>query len=67
LGYYGDYKQLKKGLYELRLCFGSGYRIYFTEEMGKIIILLLGGDKTTQARDIKKAEKYLALLKTGRK
>jgi putative addiction module killer protein len=49
LGHYGDYKQLKQGLYELRLFFGPGYRVYFTEQSGEIIILLLGGHKATQA------------------
>jgi len=62
LGHYGDCKRLTKDLLELRLFFGSGYRVYFTEHGDEIIILLLGGNKKTQSRDITKAEKYLAII-----
>lgn len=58
LGNMGDCKALKNGVFELRLDFGSGYRIYFGEENHKIIVLLCGGDKSTQEKDIKKAVKY---------
>ena len=43
LGNYGDYKPIGDGIYELRLVFGSGYRIYFIEDGDAIVILLLGG------------------------
>jgi len=46
------------GLYELRLVFGPGYRVYFGELRGKVILLLTGGDKPTQKRDIKMAKYY---------
>jgi putative addiction module killer protein len=57
-GYEGDCKSVGKGVYELRLMFGAGYRIYYGKFGETIIILLLGGDKGTQLRDIKKAQAY---------
>ena len=59
LGNYGDYKSLSDGVYELRLAFGAGYRIYFAEQDDVIVILLCGGDKSTQEKDIKTAKMYL--------
>lgn len=58
LGNFGDHKYIADGVYELRLSFGSGYRIYYGIEDEHIIILLCGGDKVTQKKDIKKAIKY---------
>ena len=58
LGNYGDYKSLGDGIYELRLAFGSGYRVYFAEEGDVTILLLVGGDKSSQSKDIKKAREY---------
>jgi putative addiction module killer protein len=55
-GAYGDYKNVGDKIYELRFFFGSGYRIYFIEENKKIILLLNGGDKISQTKDIKKAK-----------
>ncbi len=43
---------------ELRIDFGPGYRVYFAEDGPVIVLLLIGGDKSTQARDIKTAKKY---------
>ena len=57
-GNLGDYKKIDNDISELRFKFGSGYRIYFTESNDIIIILLCGGDKSTQEKDIKKAKKY---------
>ncbi len=57
-GNYGDYKPVGDGVLELRLFFGPGYRVYFGEEAGNIIILLIGGDKDSQDKDIKKAKGY---------
>ncbi len=51
----GDHRHVGEGVFELRLQFGSGYRIYYGEDGPVIVILLLGGDKSTQSRDIKKA------------
>lgn len=61
-GHMGDWKFIAPGLKEMRLFFGGGYRIYYTEQAGKLIILLCAGDKKTQSKDIAKAKKYLAAL-----
>lgn len=57
-GNYGDYKSLKDGVFELRLDFGPGYRVYFGEDRDTIVVLLCGGDKSSQARDIERAKAY---------
>ena len=56
-GNYGDHKRFH-GIIELRLDFGKGYRIYCGEDGSKIIILLAGGDKASQDKDIKEAVEY---------
>lgn len=53
----GDVAPVGEGVSELRLHFGSGWRVYYTERNGKIIILLAGGNKSTQTHDIKLALK----------
>lgn len=58
LGNYGDCKVIGDGIKELRFDFGPGYRIYFGEDGEKIIILLLGGDKSNQSKDIQQAKEY---------
>ncbi len=57
-GNYGDYKSLKDGVFELRLDFGPGYRVYFGEDGDTVVVLLCGGDKSGQARDIDRAKAY---------
>lgn len=58
-GKYGDYKDLGDSIYELKLNFGPGYRIYFGEYIDtRIVLILSGGDKSSQSRDIKKAKEY---------
>lgn len=57
-GNYGDCAPLGEGVSELRLFFGPGYRVYFGEEGEHIVILLCGGDKSTQERDIEAAKAY---------
>ena len=57
LGNLGDYKSLTGGVYELRIKIGPGYRIYFSKRGNMIVLLLNGGDKSTQSRDIDKAKK----------
>jgi putative addiction module killer protein len=58
-GNFGDSKQLSDSLFELRFFFGSGIRIYYTIKEGKIVLLLVGGDKSSQQKDIDKAEVLL--------
>lgn len=54
-GQFGDHKSLSDGVFELRLFFGPGYRVYFGEHRRKIVLLLTGGDKSTQTKDIRQA------------
>ena len=53
---------LGDGVYELKLHCGSGYRVYFAEYDNIIVILLCGGDKSTQSKDIEIAKTYLKEL-----
>jgi putative addiction module killer protein len=55
-GNYGDTKYLGDGINELRIDFGPGYRVYYTQIRQAIVILLCGGDKSTQSSDLKKAK-----------
>ena len=57
-GNLGDCKFIEDGVYELRVDTASGYRIYFGQVGNRIILLLCGGDKSSQKRDIKIAQKY---------
>lgn len=50
-----DAKQVGQGVWELRLMFGPGYRIYYLHDGPRVILLLCGGDKATQQRDIERA------------
>ena len=60
LGNFGDSKPIKNGngICELRIDYGPGYRIYFGTKNMCIIVLLIGGDKSSQNRDIAKAKQY---------
>lgn len=62
-GNFGDAKQIATNLFELRFFFGSGYRIYYTIRDNKIVLLLCGGDKSTQSKDIAKAKRLLSQLR----
>ena len=57
LGNPGDVRSVGKGVSELRIHYGPGYRVYFTRRDGALVILLAGGDKQTQARDILLAQR----------
>jgi putative addiction module killer protein len=61
-GHFGDCKPVGEGVRELKIDSAKGYRIYFNEKDGKIIILLIGGDKSTQQKDIEKAKEILKKL-----
>ncbi len=54
----GDYKSIGSGLYELRIKFGAGYRVYFAFNGLQIVLLLCGGTKKTQQADIEAARTY---------
>lgn len=56
LGNFGEHRDLGDNVSELKFTFGPGYRIYYTVRNGEIIILLAGGDKSTQSADIAKAK-----------
>ena len=56
-GNFGDVRSLGGGLMEMRVDYGPGYRVYFIRRGDAVVILLCGGDKRTQARDIEKARK----------
>ena len=57
-GNFGDSKSIGGGIQELRVDFGPGYRVYFAEDGPVIVLLLIGGDKSTQTKDIETARKY---------
>ena len=57
-GNYGDCEPVGEGVSELRMFFGSGYRIYFGEQGNDIVVLLSGGDKGSQSNDIQQAKVY---------
>ena len=58
LGNFGDARSVGEGVQELRIPFGPGFRVYFGREGDRVVILLCGGDKSTQARDIERAQNY---------
>ena len=51
----GQHRNLADGVSELKIDFGPGYRVYYTERGGELVVLLAGGDKSTQQQDIKSA------------
>jgi putative addiction module killer protein len=65
-GNLGDSKSLGGELYELRIHFGPGYRVYFGRDGKTLVLLLCGGDKGSQKEDIGKARQYWADYKGGR-
>ena len=63
-GLLGDFKAIGDGVIELRVDFGAGWRLYYTQIGAQIVILLVGGSKRTQKKDIKRAKALAALLKS---
>ena len=57
-GNYGDCEPVGEGIYELRMFFGSGYRVYFGEQGSNLVVILCAGDKSSQSRDIEQAKTY---------
>jgi putative addiction module killer protein len=57
-GNLGDCKPVGQGVLEIRIDIGPGYRVYFGEDGPVVILLLIGGDKSTQDKDIKTAKRY---------
>jgi putative addiction module killer protein len=55
-GNFGDSKPVGESVFELRIDYGPGFRVYFTRQGQKIIILLCGGNKSTQSKDIESAK-----------
>ena len=64
--HFGDCMPVGNGINELKINYAKGYRIYFKETNGKIIILLIGGDKSTQSKDIEKAKEIWNKLKNSK-
>ncbi len=64
-GNLGDWAPVGGEVSEMRVHFGPGYRLYFTRRGGVLIVMLAGGDKSTQSRDIKRAQRIVAELGAG--
>ena len=56
LGNFGDHRNLGGGVFELRIDFGPGYRVYYGRNGNDLVVLLAGGTKTRQSRDIERAK-----------
>jgi putative addiction module killer protein len=65
LGNFGDVKPLGAGVSELRIDYGPGYRVYFTQIGSLLVLLLVGGTKKTQNEDIAKAKKLSREAQSG--
>lgn len=65
-GNFGDYKSLGDGINEMRIDTGKGYRVYFAQQDKIVYLLLSGGDKSTQSRDIRAAKKMWEVIKKER-
>ncbi|MBD2020621.1 type II toxin-antitoxin system RelE/ParE family toxin [Leptolyngbya sp. FACHB-36] len=63
LGNFGDYRSVGDGIFELRIDYGPGYRVYFAQVGMLILLLLCGGDKSTQNQDIIQVKQFWADFK----
>ena len=63
MGHFGDVAPVGEGVSELRIFYGKGYRVYFVQQGSVVVILLSGGDKSTQSSDIKQAKQIAEQLK----
>ena len=57
LGNFGDVQPVGESVSELRIFYGPGYRVYFTKQSSVVVVLLVGGDKSSQSKDIERAKK----------
>jgi putative addiction module killer protein len=62
LGNFSDSKSVGAGVIEMRLFFGPGYRLYYTKRQNRIVILLIGGDKSSQPQDIENAKQLVRAI-----
>lgn len=67
LGNLGDHRSVGEGVSELKIDFGPGYRVYLGFDGDTVIVLLIGGDKSTQDDDIKKAKSFWKEYKEGKR
>jgi putative addiction module killer protein len=65
-GNFGDYKVLDEGICEMRIDFGPGYRVYYAREGLNVYLLVLGGDKSSQTKDIARAKELWKAIKEER-
>ena len=65
-GNFGDSKSVGEGVLELRIHYGPGYRIYLARDRDSLVVLLCGGDKSSQKKDIALAKKYWKAYKDSR-
>jgi putative addiction module killer protein len=63
-GNLGDWKSVGEAISEMRVNFGPGYRLYFTRRGSVLIVMLAGGDKSSQTKDIKRAQQILKELES---
>ncbi|WP_312744574.1 type II toxin-antitoxin system RelE/ParE family toxin [Cedecea neteri] len=63
-GNFGDHKFEREGVWELKINYGQGFRVYYALESGAILLLLIAGDKKSQTADLHKAVDYLKEFKT---
>jgi len=61
--HFGDCKPIGDGINEMRINYAKGYRVYFKEKDNKIVVLLIGGDKSSQQKDIEQAKKIWDSIK----
>ena len=61
--YFGDFKFVGDEIYELRIHYGPGYRVYYTIQKGEVTIILVGGDKSEQKTDISAAKEIWRMIK----
>ena len=64
-GHFGDIRSVGDGVYEMRIHYGPGYRLYYIRDGATIVVLLCGGDKDSQVRDIQRARRLAVDWRSG--